>query len=253
MLADMPELLFRPRFCGPPGSVNGGFACGTLAGLVGGAAEVTLRRPIPLDRALAVRHAPDGALALLDGDAALADARSAATEPEPAAPAVPPALAAAVAGTARYYADPAFPGCFVCGMDRAPGDGLRIFPGPVPDRPVWAAPWIPDASVAGADGTVRPEMVWAALDCPSGIAAGEAAGLPEDTTALLGRMTASVLAAPRPGEECRVVAWPLARNGRKLTAGSALLGPDGAVLATARTLWLTVPRPASLHSAGATS
>jgi hypothetical protein len=41
-----------------------------------------------------------------------------------------------------------------------------------------------------------------------------------------------------------VVAWPLARDGRKLHAGSALLGPDGQVLAAARTVWITVARPA---------
>jgi hypothetical protein len=176
-----------------------------------------------------------------DGGTPLAEARPAAAEAGPAVPAVPAELARSVAGGASYYADPVFPGCFVCGPDR--DDGLRIFPGPVPDRPVWAAPWTPDASVAAADGRVRPEVVWAALDCPSGLAAGEAAGLPQDISALLGRMTAHVIARPRPGEACRVVAWPAGRDGRKLTAHSALLDPDGAVLATGRTLWLTVPRP----------
>jgi len=41
--------------------------------------------------------------------------------------------------------------------------------------------------VADGDGWVLPEVVWAALDCPSGIAAGEAAGLPRDTAILLAR------------------------------------------------------------------
>ena len=85
-----------------------------------------------------------------------------------------------------------FPDCFVCGMNRRPGDGLRIFPGPVAGLALWAAPWTPDPSVAGPDGRVRPEVVWAALDCPSGIAAAEAAGLARtDTAILLGRMTAT--------------------------------------------------------------
>ncbi len=84
--------------------------------------------------------------------------------------------ARAVAGRARYYTDPVFPDCFVCGMGRGPGDGLRIFPGPLAGRPFWAAPWTPDPSVTGAGGRVRPEVVWAALDCLSGIAAAEAAG-----------------------------------------------------------------------------
>jgi hypothetical protein len=101
----------------------------------------------------------------------------------------------------------------------------------------------PDLSVAGADGRVRPEVVWAALDCPSGIAAAEAAGLDQDTAILLGQMTASLAALPEAGEQCVVTAWPEGRDGRKLTAGSALLGPGGQVLAAARALWLTVPRP----------
>ena len=40
-----------------------------------------------------------------------------------------------------------------------------------------------------------------------------------------------------------MIAWPDGRDGRKLTAGSALLGPGGEVLAVARAVWVTVPRP----------
>jgi hypothetical protein len=253
MTGSHQELCFEPRFCGPPGVVNGGFACGVLAARSGGAAEVTLHRPIRPGRPLTVRRGEGSTLTVLDGGTPLAGVRAVAADPDVAVPAVSAALADDVAGGARYFTDPAFPGCFVCGIDRAPGDGLRIFPGPLPDRPVWAAPWTPDRSVAADDGRVRPEIVWAALDCPSGIAAGEAAELPADTAALLGRMTATVHDRPTPGQKCRVVAWPLSRNGRKLAAASALLGPDGDVLATARTLWITVPRAAFLVPAEAAS
>jgi hypothetical protein len=115
------------------------------------------------------------------------------------------------------------------------------------------APWTPDPSVASAGGTVRPEVVWAALDCPSGLAAAEAARLPADTSILLGRMTASLAAPPRAGDRCRVLAWPGGRDGRKLAASSALLGPGGQVLAAARTVWVTVGRPPSGAAAGAAS
>jgi len=103
---------------------------------------------------------------------------------------------------------------------------------------------------------VRAEVVWAALDCPSGIAAAEAAGLGGgsgwDTAILLGRMTATTLAArPAVGDQCRVIAWPERRDGRKLTAGSALLGPGGEVLAVAAAVWLTVPRPGQASAAQA--
>jgi len=109
---------------------------------------------------------------------------------------------------------------------------------------LWAAPWTPDPSVADASGRTRPEVVWAALDCPSGIAAAEASGLSADTAILLGRMTASLAKLPPAGDQCRVIAWPAGRDGRKLTAGSALLGPGGQVLAAATAVWLTVPRQA---------
>jgi hypothetical protein len=46
-----------------------------------------------------------------------------------------------------------------------------------------------------------------------------------------------------------VIAWPERRDGRKLTAGSALLGPDGEVLALAEAIWLTVPRPGQAPAA----
>ena len=162
--------------------------------------------------------------------------------------------ARAVAGQSRYYADPVFPACFVCGMDRRPGDGLRIFPGPVAGRALWAAPWTPDPSVASADRSIRPEVVWAALDCPSGLAAAEAAGLAQDTIILLGQMTVSLAGLPLAGDPCRVIAWPGERDGRKLIAGSALLGPGDEVLAAARTVWVTVPRPApALTAEGASS
>lgn len=253
MAAGHGDLFVEPRFCGPPGTVNGGFACGAVAARWGGAAEVTLIRPVPPSRPLPVRRTDDRTLTVLDRGAPLAEARPTAPEDRPAVPAVSPELAVAAAGQARYFSDPAFPGCFVCGTERAPGDGLRIFPGPLPGRAVWAAPWTPDASVAAADGRVRPEVVWAALDCPAGIAAGEAAELTGGTTALLGRMAAQVTTRPRPGQACRVVAWPVERHGRKLTAGSALLDPDGAVLATARTVWITVPRPLFQRAVGSTA
>ena len=238
------------RFCGPSGIGNGGYVCGRIASYVDGPATVTLRRPPPLDTPMTVEN-HEGSVRILRGHTLIGEAAPApdgrALE---LADTVSPAQARAAAGRARYFVDPVFPDCFVCGMNRPPGDGLRIFPGPVAGRAVWAAPWTPDASVAAADGRVRPEVVWAALDCPSGIAAAEAAGLGGagagpgwGTAILLGRMTASLTGRPAPGDQCRVIAWPQARDGRKLTAGSALVGPEGEVLAVAAALWLTVPDP----------
>jgi hypothetical protein len=257
--AGIPRLTIAPRFRGPSGSGNGGYVCGRIAGYLDGPVTVTLRRPPPLATPLAVErgggqdggHGGEPSLRVLDGRALVAEAAAA---PGPAALAMPDpvsvAEARAAAGGARYFQDPVFPDCFVCGMNRGPGDGLRIFPGPVPGRALWAAPWTPDPSVAGTDGSVLPEMAWAALDCPGGIAVAEDAGLGPGTAIVLGQMTATLAALPAPGDECLVIAWPGGGAGRKLTAGSALLAPGGQVLAVACAVWLTVPRPAWKAPAG---
>src|ERR1700744_4554422 len=234
------HLLIPPRFCGPPGSGNGGYVCGRIAAYVSGPVTVTLRRPPPL--ATPVTVARDASVRVYDGALLIAEAAPARDTPAREVPG-PAGAGDADVVPARYFDDPLFPGCFVCGPDRQPGDGLRIFPGAVTGLPLWAAPWTPEASVAGTDGVVRPELVWAALDCPSGIAVAEASGLDQDTAILLGQMTAHLAALPAAGDQCRVIAWAQGREGRKLTAGSALVGPGGEVLAAARTVWLTVPRP----------
>jgi hypothetical protein len=244
------SLTIPSRFCGPPGSGNGGYVCGRIAAYASGPVTVTLRQPPPLDTPMAVARHSEGSVRIHDGPTLIAEATSAPGGPALQAPGpVSMAEARTAAGRARYYTDPLFPDCFVCGTGRRPGDGLRIFPGPLAGRPVWAAPWAPDSSVASADRRVWPEVIWAALDCPSGIAAAEAANLGPDTAILLGRMTARLAVLPLAGDECRVIAWPGGRDGRKLTAGSALLGPGGEVLAAARAVWLTVPRPVPARAA----
>jgi hypothetical protein len=57
------------------------------------------------------------------------------------------------------------------------------------------------------------------------------------------KIAASLAALPVAGDWCCLIAWLGGRDGRELTAASALLGPDGQALATARAVWLTVPRP----------
>jgi hypothetical protein len=222
------SLTIDARFNGPPGSANGGYTCGVLAGLLGGAAEVTLRRPPPLDRPLEAARI-DGGVRLLDGEAVVAEAISAEVTLEPPDPVAPDE---AVQAAARYpgFRRHAFPTCFVCGPARAEGDGLRIFAGPVAGRDVFAAPWVAPADMS-------PALVWAALDCPGAIAVG----FPDRGETLLGRFAARVGRVPRPGESCVVVAWPLGEDGRKLYAGTALFSEAGEPLAVARATWI-VPR-----------
>jgi len=232
-------LVIDPRFCGPPGTANGGYVAGRLAHGLAGAVEVTLRAPAPLATALDVIDGADGARTLaLDGrELARATCTALALE-VPARPAV--ALVEAHAGDCRAMRTHPFPEDFVCGPARAPGDGLRIFPGIVPDSEIVAALWVPDASVCGEDGIVPPEILWAALDSPSSFPLLE----PESARALepmvLGRLCVSIEAELAAGERALVMAWPLARDGRRGTAGAALFAASGRRIAIARATWVSL-------------
>jgi hypothetical protein len=138
------------------------------------------------------------------------------------------------------FRDHAFPRCYACGPERAVGDGLRIFPGPVFGRDLVAAPWVPDASLAGDRALVRPEFLWAALDCPSGWAPIVAAG---GQPMLLGELTVRLRGRVQVGERCVVVGWTLGGEGRKRLAGAALFGEDGEARAVGAATWITIARP----------
>lgn len=233
MPAMSASLSVPERFCGPPGAANGGYLAGRLASLLGGAAEVTLRRATLLGHGLRVALVPQG-VDLYDGETVVAEARETIVDVDlPRAVTIEEATAAARAFP--RLVDHPVPGCFVCGVDRAPGDGLRIFPGPVPGRAqVYAAPWTPDHALADEQGTVRSEFLWAALDCTGAFAVNE----PPRGLALLGRLAATILRPVRVGEPLVVIGWPIRREGRKLQPGTAILTADGDPVVAARATWV---------------
>lgn len=206
-----------------------------------------LRRPPPLDRSLDVVPGPEGTIELRDQDAVVATGRPARLEVSEI-PVVSFSEAAEAARRTPYdETNHKLSTCFVCGPARRVGDGLRIFAGPMPvgaGRKVgaFAASWVPDANLAGDDGQVAAEFVWAALDCPTGYAGLGARhlGMTGEEPILLGRMAAQVFERPKPGDRCVVTAWPTARTGRKVFADSALLGPGGEVFAVASATWVVV-------------
>ena len=219
------------RFRGPPESGNGGYVCGVLAAAAGQLVAVRLRRPPPLGVPLALDEA-DGVLRLVQGEDVVAEARPAAVEVEVP---LPPDHAEAVVASLGYigFARHPFTSCFVCGPKRLAGDGLRIFAGPLGGRPMVAAPWIPDGTLAGEDGLVRPEFLWAALDCP-GYFATPMAGRP----AVLGELAVRLERPLRPGEPCVVTGWERSSEGRKHFAATAVFGPDGDLAGRATATWI---------------
>ena len=237
------SLTVAPRFNGPPGSGNGGYVAGLLAAHVarllpayrpGDPVQVTLREPPPLGIPLQVAAA-DGRVEATFGGALVADA-----EPgELGAHLVGPvALDAATDAEQRYgglRAHP-FPGCFVCGTDRPDGDGMDLRPGRIGGPPgaeeLVATTWVPDASLADADGLVGEAFVWAALDCPGGWAS--------DLTArpmVLGRITVRVHARPYVGDPCVVVGRLLGAGGRKTFTTTTAYDGDGRALGQAEATW----------------
>jgi hypothetical protein len=243
----MPSVVIDKRFCGPPSSANGGYACGILASAIKGSAEVTLRAPPPLDRPLELALSPEGTAELRDGATVLGTARGVHLEVADV-PAVSFAEAEDASRRSPYAGDDhMFPTCFVCGPARAAGDGLRIFTGPLADGPgrkagTFAASWVPSAVLAADDGRVASQFVWATLDCPSGFVCTASYEPGMDELILLGRMSARIDGRPRPGDRCILAAWPTGRDGRRLFASSALLGEQGEVLAVARATWVIVDR-----------
>lgn len=221
------------RFCGPPDSCNGGYVAGIVARALGGShVSVTLHLPPPLDRDLELGSDGSGAW-LNDGEALIASAerQHLSIDVPP-----PPSLAEAQDAEARYmgFRRHSFPGCFVCGPERQPGDALRIFPG-TSDGGQVAAVWRPDASLLDPDGTIRSEFVWAALDCPGYWAVAASAGI-----AVLGRFTVALQEDRIAAAPLIVTGWPIASEGRKHEAGTAIHDAQGRLLAAGRATWITL-------------
>lgn len=227
-------LTIAPRFCGPSRSGNGGYVCGRIARHITGAATVRLMVPPPIGSELHI-DVSDDLVTLRSGDTVVGEGRAAQLDLQPPAA---PSLAEAVTASQSYlgFTSHSFPRCFVCGPKRQAGDGMRIFAGPVQDRDLVAAPWVADASLA-QDDRIADEFIWAALDCPTAFAI---LPVPEGRAVVLGQLTARIEGSVRPGEPCVVIGWPIRIDGRKRTAGSALFGASGQLVAVARAIWIEI-------------
>jgi hypothetical protein len=219
---------------GPRGVSNGGFACGTFAGLVGGTAKITLEAKVPLGVPLTASTTQDGAV-VTDRGRRLATVRP--TDPFVLEPPVRPTYDEAVdardrhplRGVRHMLSD-----CVVCGPERY--DGLRVTPGPLAtDSAVLAAPFQPTAAYA-VEGEVRAAAVWGALDCPS----YPAADLRIRRFCLLGSLEAHQVRPITVGERLVVVGWTTGVGDRSTRTASAMIAEDGSVVASARAVWVAL-------------
>ena len=235
-----PDTIFiDERFCGPPESGNGGYVCGLLSSFLEGLSEITLRQPPPLNRPLQVDLTGDY-LTLRDGNAIIAEGKTGKLDIEPPEP---PSFSLAVDSSKHYigFEQHQFPTCFVCGPDRVEGEGLRIFAGPVPGQEIVSAPWTPGLELADSHGHIKPEFLWAAMDCPGYYAiSGQ-----HHPVMLLGRMTARIVSKVLPGTKVIVIGSMISQEGRKAEAITALYSEEGNLIANALSVWIEL-RPKSI-------
>jgi hypothetical protein len=218
-LCDGRWMRIPARFNGPPGTGNGGWCAGVFA-TAAGAGQVTLRLPPPLETDLEINDN-----AVYDGERVIAELG--AGDPGPGVEPVPWDTAVEASRNYPGFTEHPFPTCFVCGPRRTGGDGLRIFPGRLPDGRT-AAPWtVPDE--------VSPPLVWAALDCPGGWTA-----IGGGRTYVLGRIAVAADDLPAPGAHYVITGAVKDVTGRKALVDSAIHDRAGRTLAVARATWIQV-------------
>lgn len=220
------DIIIDARHNGPPGTGNGGWTAGLIgARLPGPHAEVTLRKPPPLEIPVQVVDMADGIQVIDPKGEVIATAR----RREADIPAVTGVSADEAREASKRYPGHEhhhFPTCFVCGTQRP--DGLRIFPGPAGEGRTAAIFEVPEV--------IDTATVWASLDCPGGWTVIEG-----DSPWVLGRIAAIVDELPGPGDECVVVGQVVTRHGRKAVVRTSLYAPLGGLLARAEATWIKIP------------
>lgn len=221
------------RFNGPPNSANGGYTCGLIAAAIGETVNVRLYSPPPLDIDLELSTSEHADKWLLKhGEKVIAAATL--TTVRAHAPA-PPSYIEAMEASMHFtgLTEHAYANCFVCGPQRAQGDGLRIFAGKLKDSNVVAAPWLPRTDLGNEQGKIKPEFIWCALDCP-----GYFASIKSGRSALLGELAVHIDRMVHVNEPCVIVGWQIMIEGRKHKVGTALFDEDGERCAVGVATWI---------------
>lgn len=232
----LAALRIDARFMGPPQSGNGGYSAGLIAAGIGDTVKVRLHRPVPLEQDLLVQPVSDDRWEVRHDQDVIASAMR--THINVDAPS-PVSFTAARGYSTHFIGFDAslYPACFVCGHARHEHDGLRIFAGRIPDTHTVAAPWIPDETLDDGAGKVRPEFIWAALDCPGFFARTDV------DLALLGEIAVHIDRPVHVDEPCVIMGWLIRSEGRKHFVGTALFDEDGERCAVGAATWVTLATP----------
>jgi hypothetical protein len=208
-------------------------------------AEVSLRAPPPLDTPLEIVR--DGERVMLrDGHTLVAEGAPGdlfvdVPDPVPA----DEVEAAQEAGREHWARGHPFPTCVVCGPARQ--DGFGITPAALPGRDgLFGAVWTPGGSSDDGGGCVRPELVWAALDCPT---SAPVANFGDGPPMVLASLTVRLGCPLRVGEPHTILSWALREDGRKHWAAAALFDSGGILTCASRALWIELTKGAQLGPA----
>lgn len=229
-------MLIHSHFNGPIDSGHGGVAAGLFSTLVeADAASVRFLAPIPLDTPLDARRAL-GTATISAGDTDIAQVRDLAGPLDVAPfdlPSVDDILEAEPGWLDFRNGEHMAPTCFACGHHRSDG-GLGLRPGLTTDPSVRACTWTPEG-----DGRVPSWMVWAALDCPTGVPALHR--VRHDQAVVTGELSVQILRPVPARVTHRILSRHVTEAGRRHQTEAALYDPEGRRLAVATATWITVP------------
>lgn len=233
----MTAITVSPAYQGITGVAHGGYLAGLLARHSREPLEVTLRQPPPLDAPLAIEQG-DGGLRLLDPGGGLVMEGRPAAAVQSRLPVVTLEAARSRAPHPRFERHP-YPMCFVCGIQRDDGFGLRIS---APDDDGLAAGvWLASGPLLSDGDVVSPAFVWAVVDCLSAWSFADHWDDAQWWPAVTGRIAVTLAAEVRPDEPHVVVGRVAGREGRRIVVEAAVTDADGRLCARAETVWVVVP------------
>jgi hypothetical protein len=235
MTTARPTITIESRYRGPKHSSNGGYVCGRVARFIEGPSRVRLHIPPPLDVRFDVHDTEEGVRVTYD-DVTVAEAWPAEFDLEVPSPPNWDEAELASKGFVGFKSH-RFVTCFVCGVGRDPGDGMRVFAGPVAGRDLVACTWTPEAQLSDDGQQVNPVFVWSVLDCPGGFSFPH----PATGTILLGEFAVKLIEPVTVGEPHVVIGWELGREGRKHYTGTALFSDSGTCHGLGKAIWFEVP------------